>query len=132
MASSASGCLRPGRTLDRPRTLAALAEQTEGLLATWRPDVVVVETPFTGKYPKAALALAEARGALLVSLGRWGGTVVEVAPARVKSTIVGNGRAEKQQVTFIVERQLGLVERPSPDAADALALALCYLLLGAP
>lgn len=94
-----------------------------------QPDVVVIETPFSAKFPKAALALAEARGALLVALGRWAGKVVEIEPARVKLAVVGDGRAEKRQVTYVVERQLRLVETPTEDAADALALALCYLLL---
>jgi crossover junction endodeoxyribonuclease RuvC len=86
-----------------------------------------VETPFFGRFPKAALALAEARGALLAVLGRWGGEVVELEPARVKAAIVGHGRAEKQQVAFVVRHALGLGELPAPDAADALALALCHL-----
>jgi crossover junction endodeoxyribonuclease RuvC len=129
---SASGCLRPRRSLDRAGTLAVLAAEVETLLGELQPDVVVVETPFSAKYPKAALALAEARGALLVALGRWGGSVVELEPARVKAAIVGHGRAEKRQVTFVVQRQLGLAETPGEDAADALALALCHLLIGAP
>ena len=91
------------------------------------PEVVVVETPFAGRFPKAALALAETRGALLVALGRWGGEVVEIEPARVKAAVVGHGRAEKQQVAYVVRHALGLREEPPADAADAIALALCHL-----
>ena len=123
----AFGCLRPPRGADRPHTLATLATGLEELLTELAPDVVVVETPFAARFPRAALALAEARGALLAALGRWGGTVIELEPARVKALIVGHGSADKRQVAFIVQRELGLGAQPPSDAADALALALCVL-----
>jgi crossover junction endodeoxyribonuclease RuvC len=121
------GRLLPSRGLSRPGALAALGEQLGGLLARLSPDVVVIEAPFSARYPKAALALAETRGALLAALGRWGGEIVEVAPARVKAAVVGNGRAEKRQVAYVVRHSLGLAEEPPADAADALAIALCHL-----
>jgi crossover junction endodeoxyribonuclease RuvC len=121
------GCLMSRRTLSRAAALASLSGQLEELLGRLAPNVAAVETPFFGRFPKAALALAETRGALLAVLGRWGGEVVELEPARVKAAIVGHGRAEKQQVAFVVRHALGLAELPAPDAADALALALCHL-----
>ena len=121
------GRLLPPRTLSRAAALASLSDQLGELLARVAPEVVAVETPFFGRFPKAALALAEARGALLAVLGRWGGEVVELEPARVKAAVVGHGRAEKRQVAFVVKHTLGLAEPPAPDAADALALALCHL-----
>jgi len=124
------GCLRPPRTAGRPAALAFLTDRLNALMLELRPDVVVVETPFSAVHLRAALMLAETRGALLAVLGAWGGTVVEYEPARVKAAIVGHGRAEKQQVAYVVQRRLCLAEPPSEDAADALALALCYLLLG--
>lgn len=124
------GCLRPARQLSRARTLAALAERLESLLAEVVPAVVAVEMPFQARFAGAALALAETRGALLAVLGRWGGEVAEYAPARVKAAIVGHGSAQKRQVAFVVQRQLGLPAAPPPDAADALAIALCHLRSG--
>lgn len=121
------GCIHPTRSASRAVVLLSAASQLADLLAATQPMVVVLETPFAARFPKAALALAEVRGALLVELARWGGTLVEIAPAKVKAAIVGHGRAEKRQVAFIVARQLGLVEPPAADAADALALALCHL-----
>ena len=121
------GRFLPRRNLSRPAALASLTEQLEQLLARLAPDVVVIETPFTGRFPKAALALAETRGALLVALGRWGGRVVEIEPARMKAAVVGHGRAEKQQVAYVVRHALKLSEEPPADAADALALALCHV-----
>ncbi len=88
---------------------------------------MVVETPFVGKYARAAIGLAETRGALLAALGRWGGEVVEYEPAVVKSTVVGHGTAEKQQVAYVVGQILDLTGEISHDAADALALAVCHV-----
>ena len=121
------GRLLSRRNLARPAALASLADQLATLLGRLSPDVVVVETPFTARFPKAALALAETRGALLAVLGRWDGEVVEIAPARVKAAVVGNGRAEKRQVAFVVRHALGLDGEPPADAADALAIALCHI-----
>ena len=128
-AAAGLGCLRPPRGGGRAAALAYLARRLGELLAELAPDVVVVETPFAAAHPKAGLLLAEARGALLAELGRWGGEVVEYEPARVKAAVVGFGRAEKQQVVYVVQRRLVLAEPPAEDAADALALALCHLAL---
>jgi crossover junction endodeoxyribonuclease RuvC len=121
------GRILPRRNLARPAALAALTGALEELLARLSPEVVVIETSFAARFPKAALALAETRGALLVALGRWGGEVVEVEPARVKAAIVGYGRAEKRQVAYVVRHALALPAEPPADAADALAIALCHL-----
>ena len=126
------GSIHPPRSATRAIALASLSGSIRALLAEFQPVVAVVETPFAGRFPAAALALAEARGAILVALGEWGGEVVEIEPARMKAAIVGSGRAEKRQVAYVISRQLGLVEEPGPDAADALALALCYLRSGLP
>ncbi|OYV91584.1 MAG: hypothetical protein B7Z68_10715, partial [Acidobacteria bacterium 21-70-11] len=117
------GCLSPRRGSTHTLALASLSAQLEDLLGRLAPDVVVVETPFAGRFPKAALVLAETRGALLAVLGRWGGEVVEIEPARVKAAVVGNGRAEKRQVAYVVRHTFGLEQEPPADAADALALA---------
>jgi len=125
MRALAFGCLRSPSRLGRPAALAALAAQLEEVLAAQRPDVVAVETPFMARFPRAGLALAEARGALLAVLGRWGGRIVELEPAHVKAAVVGSGRAEKEQVAYVVRLELGLAELPAGDAADALAIAMC-------
>lgn len=121
------GCLTPRRSESRAARLASLSDGLDEVLRLCEPGVVVVETPFTAKFPRSALALAESRGALLAVLGRWGGKVVEYEPARVKAAVVGNGRAEKRQVCYVVQRLLELPTPPQEDAADALALAVCHL-----
>lgn len=123
------GCFHPPRNATRPRALAVLAQELTELVSRENPDLIAIETPFTGRFPRAVIGLAETRGAILAALGRWGGEVVEYEPARVKSVIVGFGNAEKQQVAFMVQHELRLAEPPPPDAADALAVALCHLRL---
>ena len=128
--SSSYGCLHGQRGTSRARVLAGLAAGLGDILERQQPEIVAIETPFTAQFPKAALALAETRGALLAVLGRWGGPVVEYEPARIKAAIVGYGRADKHQVAFMISRHLGLGTPPPSDAADALAVALCHLRSG--
>ena len=106
--------------------LGEIAGGLEALLERHRPDLAAVEKVFHGANTRSLIVLAEARGALLATLGRRGVPVVELAPAEVKSAITGNGRAEKPQVARMVRLLLALGDRPlAADAADALALALC-------
>jgi crossover junction endodeoxyribonuclease RuvC len=126
------GRLHSVRDATRACALASLSEQLDQLLRRLEPDIVVLETSFAARFPKAALALAETRGALLAVLGAWGGEVAEYEPAKVKAAVVGHGRAEKRQVAYVVKHLLGLRAIPPEDAADALALALCHLRSNSP
>ncbi len=119
------------RSRGRAAALQHLQDHLEGLLASHRPDMVVLESSFTARYPRSSLALAEVRGAALAVLGRWGGSVREYPPAQVKAAVVGDGRAEKRQVAFVMQHTFGLASPPPFDAADAIALAVCYLRLDA-
>jgi crossover junction endodeoxyribonuclease RuvC len=130
LSASSYGCLHGRREASRAKVLAGLATGLDEILERLQPETVAIETPFTARFPKAALALAETRGALLAVLGRWGGPVVEYEPARIKAAIVGYGRADKHQVAFMISRHLGLGTLPPSDAADALAVALCHLRSG--
>lgn len=121
-----SGVIRP-RGTDRAPRLGDLAQRLEIVIAGARPDEAAVETPFTGRNPKSAMVLAEARGVILGVLGVAGISVVGYSPAEVKSAIVGHGRADKAQVVFMVTRFLNLASPPAQDAADAMAVALTHL-----
>jgi len=70
--------------------------------------------------------MGEARGAALVAAAEGGLEIFEIAPRKVKQAIVGYGAAQKTAVSKMVQRMLHLAEEPSPDAADALALALAF------
>lgn len=108
---------------DRLKLLAAGLDE---LLASRRPDFAAMEKPFHGVNSRSLIVLAEARGALLVTLARSDVRIEEYSPAEVKSAVTGNGRAEKAQVARMVRLLLGMDARVVPsDATDALAVALC-------
>lgn len=123
----AHGVLSPPRTASLAHRLAALADGLSSLLEQYRPDVAVLEKSFHGPNTRSLIVLAQARGALLATLGRGTVELVEYSPAEVKSAITGNGRADKTQVARMVRLLLPSVEESSRhDATDALALALCF------
>jgi len=77
---------------------------------------------------KSALKLGQVRGVALLAAATLGVPVAEYAPLRIKSSVVGYGLAKKEQVQFMVARLLELAEVPEPpDAADALAAAICHI-----
>jgi crossover junction endodeoxyribonuclease RuvC len=114
------------RNLELPHRLAHLAGRLDELVATRRPDLAVLETPFHGMNVRSLIVLAQARGALLAVLAGRGLEIREYSPAEVKSAVTGNGRADKEQVAHMV--RLLLAARGdgwAADATDALALAIC-------
>lgn len=107
--------------------LARLHASCGALIAEWTPDAVVLERAFVAANVQSAFRLGEARGAVLAAVAATGIPVHEFAPAEVKLAAVGHGRADKDTVGRGVTALLGLAERPRQDAADALAVALCWL-----
>jgi len=94
----------------------------------FKPDVVAVEKLFFAKNVKTALKVAEARGIAILAAVSKRVKIEEFTPLEVKLSVVGNGRASKPQVQYMLKHLLSdLKEIPKPDdAADALAIALCY------
>jgi crossover junction endodeoxyribonuclease RuvC len=121
-----AGVVRP-KGGDRCDLLADLHRKLTAVIDDVDPDCAAVESSFSGLNPKTGIALAESRGVALAVLGGRGIEVASFSPAQVKSAVVGHGRAEKQQVTYMVERLLGLEKTPPTDAADAMAVAITYL-----
>jgi len=122
----AAGALQAGREA-APARLFSLFRGLQALLEEHHPDAIAVETPFVGPNVAAALRIGEARGVVLLAAAEAGASIHEYAPARVKRAVVGHGTASKPQVGRLVQAWLGLAEPPrSPDAADALAIALCH------
>jgi crossover junction endodeoxyribonuclease RuvC len=90
---------------------------------------VALEESYVGADARIALSVGQARGAVLVAAANAGLACREYAPARVKQSICGYGRAEKAQMQRMVQMILGLPELPKPHhAADALAVAICHAL----
>ena len=115
---------------ERPeRRLRTIFDGVQELIAAHAPDAVALEESFVGADARIALSVGQARGAVLVAASSAGVDCVEYAPARVKQTICGHGRAEKDQVQRMVKVILSLEEIPRPThAADALAVAICHAL----
>jgi crossover junction endodeoxyribonuclease RuvC len=123
----ASGAVRLGAETALSARLARLHAECLALVHAWAPDVVVLERNFVAHNVQSAFRIGEVRGVVLAAAAAAGRTVHEYAPATVKLAAVGHGGADKETVTRGVVALLRLAERPSSDAADALALALCHL-----
>ena len=82
---------------------------------------------FYGKNIQSAMRLGQARGASMVAAASKGIPIFEYSARKVKQSVTGNGNAHKTQVQFMVKAKLKMDHNPEPmDAADALAIALCY------
>jgi crossover junction endodeoxyribonuclease RuvC len=91
-------------------------------------DIVAIEEVFYSVNARSALKLGQVRGVALLAAAQCGLPIAEYAPLAIKSAVVGYGLAQKEQVQFMVGRLLCMAEPPSqPDAADALAVAICHL-----
>jgi len=110
----------------RSECLVAISKKLRDVIAVHRPTVCAIEGLFYAQNPKTALIMGEARGAALAAIAEGGLEIFEIAPRKVKQSIVGHGNAQKIAVAKMVQRMLALDELPAPDAADALALALTY------
>ena len=106
-----------------------LDELSAGVAAVFEelgPSVVAIESAYSGRNHMSALKLAEARGAFKLVAIQAGLPLFEYAPARIKRAVVGKGRATKVEVAARVGLLCGLARRPTSDAADALAVAICH------
>ena len=107
--------------------LDRIFEDMNELISSFSPDVMSIEELFFNTNITTGIAVAHARGVILLSAYRAGVKVFEYTPLQVKQAVVGYGRAEKNQVIDMVRRILALPAAPKPDdAADAVALAICH------
>lgn len=113
-------------TGDLADRLLSLHSQLTAVLCQWAPDAAAVEHTFVNKDAVATLKLGQARGIALLVPAQAGLTVGEYAPNAVKKTVVGVGHAAKVQVDHMVRLHLPGVVIAGPDAADALAVAICH------
>jgi crossover junction endodeoxyribonuclease RuvC len=120
------GIITASARRSRIERLVEIGRGLRELVAELRPDAVAMEDAFFGKNVQSTLALGEARGMALLIAGEAGLTVVGYAPATIKKAVVGHGRASKDQIAYLVRATLKLRRVPAPDAADALAIAICH------
>ena len=112
-----------------PSRLKELYESLQEVFNTTKPDVVSVEKLFFSKNITTGIAVAEARGLVLLVAEQKGLQIFEYTPNEIKKTLTGYGSAKKGQIQEMVRVHLGLKEKPKPDdAADALAAAITHSL----
>ena len=109
-----------------PERLRQVFESVREIAVEYRPDIVAIESVFMARNAGSALKLGQARAAALCATFASTIEVVEYSPREVKLAVVGTGSASKEQVQHMVVSLLGLSASPSPDAADALAIAICH------
>jgi crossover junction endodeoxyribonuclease RuvC len=121
------GVIRVGGVESLSARLVAIGEQLDEVIGRFSPSLGSVEGMFFDKNAQSAAKLGHARGVVLFCLERRQVRLVEHAPAQVKRTLTGSGRAEKSQVARMVSAILSLDETPPHDASDALAIAITAL-----
>lgn len=124
----ACGTIKLSTRQTLPHRLNQVFETLRKVIAEFQPDNVAIEEVFYAVNAKSALKLGQVRGVAMLAASSCGLQVAEYAPLSIKSAVVGYGKAEKSQVQHMVTKLLRLDTAPeSPDAADALAIAICHL-----
>jgi crossover junction endodeoxyribonuclease RuvC len=122
----AAGVVSTDPALELALRLNALYRGLQAVIADHRPDAAAVEETVVNKNAESSLKLGHARGVVLLAAAHAGLPVSEYASKTVKRAVVGTGAADKRQVAMMVRTLLPGSGTPSPDAADALAVALCH------
>lgn len=126
LSQVANGKLKTDSAAPLPRRLAHLDAMLTALIADQAPEAAAVEEVFVNANPQSTLKLGQARGVVICAAARTGLEVGEYAARLVKKAVVGVGNADKAQVHAMVTRLLPGVKIDGPDAADALAVAICH------
>jgi len=106
--------------------LCRLYEGLSAVMEQFQPQEAAVEHSFVNKDAGATLKLGQARGIALLVPARFGLPVAEYAPNAVKKAVIGVGHGEKAQIQLMIKTLMPKAEYDSPDAADALAIAVCH------
>ena len=123
----AYGCITtPAREPVSDR-LARVHREIGRVIERYAPGECAIESVYFGSNAKSAFATGQARGVAILAMADAGLVLGEYSPVQVKSSVVGTGTADKNQVAYMVRVLLGLPQEPTPDhAADALAIAICH------
>ena len=122
-----NGAIFTDTAADFPGRLKKIFDGLLEIIAQYRPDQAAIENIFFSTNPQSALKLGQARGAAIVAAVHCGLPVAEYTALQVKQAVVGQGRAEKEQVQKMIRALLSLPEIAQADASDALAVAICHI-----
>lgn len=120
-----------GAVLTSPKSkpedrLLKIHNELDALIKEYKPDVMGVEQLFFNRNVTTAIPVGQARGVILLTAAQNNLELVERTPLQVKQSVVGYGKATKEQVIYMVQKILHLPKAPHPDdVADALAVAIC-------
>lgn len=121
------GCIRTPANVPLSQKYRIIFESLCTLITTHLPEAVAVETQYVQHNIQSAIKLGMARGAAVLAASTNDIPIYEYSPTRAKKSVVGRGRAGKQQVQKMIQHLLSLATLPEPeDAADALSLAICH------
>jgi crossover junction endodeoxyribonuclease RuvC len=120
------GAIRTEAATPAEMRLRHIYEELTNLIAHYKPDIMGIEELFFNKNVRTAMAVGQARGVALLAAANADIPLMEFTPLQVKQSVVGYGKATKEQVIFMIQKILNLSVKPSPDdVADALAVAVC-------
>lgn len=119
----ASGVIDTNASDSLPSRLALISNQIERIIGEFKPDLIAMEEVFINKNPLSSLKLSHARGAIMAMIGKSSIPMEEYAPNKVKKTLVGVGRAEKEQVLHMINVIMPTAKIKKFDESDALAVA---------
>ncbi|MEF2280080.1 crossover junction endodeoxyribonuclease RuvC [Deinococcus sp. YIM 134068] len=120
-------CLTTESAWVMPRRLQYIHEEVSRLLAEYQPQAVAIENQILRRQADVAFKVGQAFGVVQLACAQAGVPIHAYGPMQVKRSLVGTGRADKEQVIYMVRASLGLGELFNNHAADALALALTHL-----
>lgn len=128
MRAGVHGAIKTSSSTEMSLRLDTLYTQLRSVIREIEPDVVSIEELFFNTNAKTALSVGQARGVILLACTHAGAAWVEYTPLQVKQAVVGNGRATKEQVQYMVTTLLKMEKSPDTlHACDALAMAICHL-----
>ncbi|MGI9322783.1 MAG: crossover junction endodeoxyribonuclease RuvC, partial [Pseudomonadales bacterium] len=122
-----SGCIKTTEKATLPERLDMIFAGVTKVIEQFLPTELALEQIFMARNAKSALKLGHARGVAMVASVNQGLSVYEYEARKVKQAVVGTGAATKEQVQYMVAKLLNLEGSPQPDAADALAVAICHI-----
>jgi crossover junction endodeoxyribonuclease RuvC len=123
-----AGVIRTDKESTMASRLEIIYQGLVEILSETKPDVVAIESVFTNRNLQTAISVGRASGVAMLAAAQAGLEVHEYVPTAIKAGVTGDGSADKSRVQQMVARLLSLSEIPKPpDAADALAIALCHL-----
>lgn len=123
----ANGTIRLRRQLPFPERLRVIYQQLMEVIRGCEPTSMAVEDVFIAKNARSALLLGQARGAAILAGVNSGLSVFEYSALQIKQAVVGYGKADKDQVQNMIRNLFVIREPLNPNAADALAVAICHM-----